>query len=138
MIGINIDTFHKNQNLPQVKPYKLLIWSLLLILAGMVTGCEKSNYSDYRNLLGSWISTDLVDTIEFTSDHDFNKMYSGMKDHFDYNLSTDSITIRYNGFLKILVQPTNHIFTLKTDQLIIDFRPNCYGFRGQKITFLRK
>jgi len=104
----------------------------------MVTGCEKSNNSDYRNLLGSWISTDLMDTIEFTSDHDLNKMYSGMKDHFDYNLSTDSITIRYNGFLKILVQPTNHIFTLKTDQLIIDFRPNCYGFREQKITFLRK
>jgi hypothetical protein len=123
-----------------MKTKKVIFWFPLfvIILAVTVSSCEKSNTSDYRKLIGSWISTDLIDTIDFTSDKDLYKMYSGIKDHFDYSLSRDSIIIQYNGFRKILVQPTIHFYSLKTDELTIDFGPGCYGFREQKITFIRK
>ena len=107
----------------------------LLTFLVLVTSCEKSNSYSYKDLLGSWISTDLADTIEFTSDKDLYKLFSGVKDHFDYGLSEAEITIRYNGMLYVLISPSTHPYNINEDQLTIDFRPSCYGFRGQKITF---
>jgi|WetSurMetagenome_2_1015567.scaffolds.fasta_scaffold47631_1 hypothetical protein len=117
-----------------------IFFSLLIVISVtfIIFSCKKSNTSDYRELLGSWISTDLSDTLEFTSDHDFYKMFSGVKDHFDYNLSNDSITIGYNGMLFILVKPSNHSYSLNGDKMTIDFKPQCYGFRPQEINFIRK
>jgi len=103
----------------------------------LISGCEKESTHDYRNFLGTWISTDLTDTVEFTSDNDFYKMFSGVKDHFDYTLSDDSITIGYNGMLFILVLPSTHPYQIKGDELTIDFSPQCYGFRNQVIKFIR-
>jgi hypothetical protein len=119
----------------------LAIYFSLLLVIGLtiiMSSCKKSNTSDYRELLGSWISTDFADTIEFTSDHDFYKMFSGVKDHFDYSLSSDSITVGYNGMLYILVKPSNHSYHLNGDKMTIDFRPQCYGFRPQETNFIRK
>jgi hypothetical protein len=117
------------------KYFALLI---MISLALILTSCKKSNITNSGELLGTWISTDLTDTLEFTSDNDFYKMFSGVKDHFNYSLSDDSITIAYNGMMFILVMPSTHRYYLNGDNLSIDFRPQCYGFRDQEIRFIRK
>jgi hypothetical protein len=118
--------------------FNILAIFLLLSFFISTSSCEKSSSDDYKKLLGTWISTDLVDTVEFTSDKDFYKMFSGVRDHFDYSLSRNKITICYNGMSFILVIPSTHPFELKGGQLTIDFRPSCYGFREQEITFIKK
>jgi hypothetical protein len=121
--------------IPRHKIYQL---ALVLIAIVLITSCEK-NKTDYnKKFLGTWISSDLVDTIEFTSDKDFYKRIYNIKDHFDYNSTQDSITIRYNGVLYIYVFPTTHKYQIDGDILTIDFRPNCYGFRNEIISFSKK
>jgi hypothetical protein len=102
----------------------------------LLSSCEKKT-SETRTLLGTWISTDLIDTIEFRTENDFYKTVGMPKDHFNYSLSDDSITIQYDGVLYILVEPTNHFYTLDGDKLTIDLM-DCYGFRNQIISFKRK
>ena len=111
-----------------------LLCSFVFIVS-LNTSCKKITPDD---LMGKWISTDLVDTIEFTSEKDLYKMFSGVRDHFEYTLLDDKIKIGYNGMLYILVPPTIHNFELKGNQLTIDFRPHCYGFRSSEITFKRQ
>jgi hypothetical protein len=111
---------------------------LILICFSLISGCEKKYKDDYKLFLGTWISTDLVDTVEFTTDKDFYKMISGVRDHFNYNLNKDKITIHYNGIQFIMVIPSTHPYELNGDQLTIDFRPSCYGFREQKVYFTRR
>jgi len=122
-----------------MKKIKLIHWisSIVIMLTIIAVLSCKKNY-DYKKLLGTWVSTDLVDTINFISDRDFYKMFSGLSDHFDYSLSDESITIQYNGILKIAVQPTTHPYQISINELSIDFRPYCYGFRGQEIKFIKK
>lgn len=134
----------KQTNLIQVKKGKLKHFLSQIVIALTIitiSGCEKNNSNNYNTFLGTWISTDLADTIEFTSDHDLYKMYSGVNDHYDYSLSRDSILIQYNGmyipFIYIGI-PKNHFYKLNGDELTIDFRPNCFGFNSQVIRFLKK
>ena len=101
-----------------------------------ISGCKKTD--DYKKLLGIWVSKDLIDTLDFTSDTSFNKMYSGSPDYFKYELSKDSITIQYSGKLFLYVLPTTHQFQLNDKELTIDFSNGCYGFRKQIINFTRK
>ena len=100
----------------------------------MISGCEKNNTNDFRNFLGTWVSKDLSDTLDFRDEHD---LFSN-GDHYDYSLSKDSITIRYNGRLFIYVNPTTHFCQINGNKLTIDFRPQCYGFRNEKVEFERK
>jgi hypothetical protein len=102
----------------------------------LLSSCEKKT-SESKTLLGTWISTDLIDTIEFRTENDFYKTVGISQDHFNYSLSDDIITIQYDGVLYILVQPTNHLYTLDGDKLTIDLN-GCYGFRNQIISFNRK
>jgi hypothetical protein len=119
-----------------------LIYSLSQIVITLtiitISGCEKSNTNDYKKFLGTWISTDLVDTLDFTSDHDFYKTFACLNDHFNYWSSRDCIIVQYDGFLKILIAPTTHFYQLKGNELTIDFTKGCYGFREQEIKFMRK
>ena len=119
---------------------KLIHFNLILLTTGLIllilSSCEKKP-TDNKNLLGTWISTDLIDTVEFRTDHDFYKTVGIPHDHFDYCTIGDSMTIRYNGALYIYVLPKNHFYNLNGNSLTIDLN-NCYGFRNQIITFLRK
>jgi hypothetical protein len=121
----------------KIYSWKLIIPGLCLLFTGITcfTSCEKVTPED---LIGTWISVDLADTIEFTTDRDLYKMFSGVRDHFDYTLGNDKIKIGYSGMLYILVTPTFHEYKFKNELLTIDFRPGCYGFRSQEITFKRQ
>jgi hypothetical protein len=117
----------------------LIQWiSLILIVLTIigVSGCKKDDYN--KTLLGPWVSKDLIDTLDFTSNTSFNKMYSGSPDYFTYRSSKDSITIQYSGKLFIYVVPTTHHFQLIDQELTIDFSNGCYGFRKQIINFTKK
>ena len=120
----------------KIKLIQCISLTVIALTIIAVSSCKKNN--DYKKLLGTWISTDLVDTINFTSDHDFYKMFSGFNDHFDYSSSDEIITIRYNGINKIAVLPTTRPYQINGNELTIDFRPDCYGFRGQEIKFIKK
>jgi hypothetical protein len=62
-----------------------------------ISGCEKTNTNDYKKFLGTWISKDSVDTIEFTSDQDIYKMISGFNDHFLYSLQSTVLQLNTGG-----------------------------------------
>lgn len=120
----------------QIKLIQCISLIVITLTIIEVSGCRKND--DYKNLLGTWVSKDLIDTLDFTSDTSFNKMYSGSPDYFKYELSKDSITIQYSGKLFIYVLPTAHHFQLNDQELTIDFSNGCYGFRKQIINFTRK
>jgi hypothetical protein len=117
------------------KESNLFIFIVFTLL--VISSCEKNPSENNKRFLGTWISTDLVDTVEFRTENDFYKNFGIPKDHFNYKVSTDSITIQYNGFLKIAVQPTDHFYKFNGDLLTINLE-HCYGFRSQIISFTRK
>jgi hypothetical protein len=106
----------------------------------MITNCKKSSQND-GTLIGKWISTDMVDTLEFTSDQDLYKMINGVRDHYSYSLSSDSILITYNGAAMpyIYIGPSKmRFYKLDGNNLTIDFRNAYYGFSNQLILFHRQ
>jgi len=100
----------------------------------IISSCEKNSSNSYKKLLGTWISTDLIDTVEFRTENDFYKTVGVPKDHYYYSISGDSMTIQYTGSLFVYVHPTNHYYKLNEDILTIDFN-KCYGFRSQVVAF---
>ena len=119
------------------KELRLFIITMAVFTLLVISSCEKSRSENSKKFLGTWISTDLVDTVEFRTENDFYKNVGIPKDHFNYSVSGDSITIQYNGVLYILVQPTNHFYKFTRDHLTINLE-HCYGFRNQIISFTRK
>ncbi len=110
----------------------------MALTAGIIfSGC---NNFDEALILGTWISTDKADTLEFTDNHNFYKSSQMMRhDHYDYHIDKDSIEIRYNGTHMIYVLPTRHKYYLESNKLTIDFaNKQCYGFRREKITFIKE
>ena len=112
----------------------MLLQVVIILTIILMFSCEKTRTNDYKQFLGSWISTDLVDSLDFTSDHNFSKN----RTPFDYSISGDSITIQYNGPLMIYVKPTTHFYILKGNELTIYISKWCYGFRQQETKFIRK
>jgi hypothetical protein len=110
---------------------------LFMILLSGTSACSKTSIIDNEMLQGKWISTDFADTIEFSNDKDLYKMINGFRDHYDYSLSGNMITIAYNGVCFILVVPSTHSLELERNLLTIDFREPCFGFRQKLITFKR-
>jgi len=114
---------------------KLIKFSLFIFLISVITlvSCSDDTVNQ-QNVLGIWISIDKKDTLDFVDNNSFYKN----QDHYDYELSGDSIEIRYNRMLMVYVHPTKHKYSLKDDVLIIDFsNKSCYGFDLQKMTFMR-
>jgi len=90
-------------------------------------------------ILGTWVSVDKSDTLEFANENDLYQSNSTVRhDHFDYTIYNDSIEIGYDGILYILVLPTKHKYFFNGDDLTIDFsNRNCYGFDKQSITYTK-
>jgi hypothetical protein len=109
---------------------------LTLFMTSLFTGCNKDDEIVNREkILGTWISNDHIDTLEFTDKASFYKN----RDHFDYTLYNDSIEIAYSGVLLILVMPSKHKYQLKGDNLMIDFsNRHCFGFEMEVEHFTRQ
>ena len=115
---------------------KSIKFSLFIFFISVVTlaSCSDNTVSQQR-ILGTWISTDKKDTLDFVDNNSFYKS----QDHYDYKLARDSIEIKYNGMLMVYVHPTKHKYSLDHNTLIIDLsNTSCYGFELQKMNFIRK
>jgi len=113
---------------------------LTLVISLTLISCEKENeIASQTKILGTWISVDKRDTLEFANEKDLYKSNSTMRhDHFDYTVYNDSIKIGYNGILYVLVLPTKHKYSFNGNNLTIDFsNRNCYGFGNQSITYTK-
>lgn len=118
---------------------KKLILIALFVFASIsmlnLSSCEEKKIPDGR-FIGTWISSDLTDTLRFNDDNKFIRFRkTGFYDFFDYSYTEDSITIKYTGPNKILCIPTTHRYTLKSGQLMIDFTNECYGFESRVINY---
>lgn len=114
---------------------------ILIIAIIIFIGCDKNKLaSNNESILGTWISLDKTDTLAFIDNTSFYKSSSSMRyDHFDYHLSKDSITIRYNGILYILIEPTIHKYTLKDNNLTLFLsNESCYGFDRKNISYSKQ
>lgn len=121
--------------------YKSILSLILLILIIFLTNCSKDEIvKNQKELLGTWISVDKSDTLEFTSANDFYKSNGNMvSDHYDYELFQDSLKIGYNGIQYILVEPTMYKYSIDNDNLTIDFsNKQCYGFPLQKMIYIKE
>jgi hypothetical protein len=113
------------------RDFLFLIFTIVL-----ASGCRKDDEIVNREkILGTWISEDQIDTLDFTDKANFYK--NG--DHFDYTLYNDSIEVAYSGELYILVMPSKHKYQLTGDNLIIDFSNRyCFGFDREVEHFTRE
>lgn len=116
-----------------MKRIKLSLLVLLISFVALIS-CRDDTVNQ-QNILGTWISIDKKDTLNFVDNNNFYKN----RDHYDYKPSRDSIEIRYNGMLDVYVHPTKHKYSLDHNALIIDLsNTSCYGFDLQKMTFIKK
>ena len=109
-----------------------------LVFAITLISCEEQILDrNQETILGTWISVNNTDTLDFVNDSSFYRSSLNMRyDHYDYKLYRDSIKIRYRRKLYIYVYPTKHKYSIDKNTLIIDFtNKNCYGFSRQVITF---
>ncbi len=106
----------------------------------VIIGCEiETGNMNQEAIIGTWISADKSDTLDFVNNESFYKSNEVMRyDHYDYELFGDAIKIRYSGKLYILVSPTVHSFNLSENKLTIDFsNEQCYGFNQEKVDYFK-
>lgn len=114
---------------------------LVFFISFEATNCKKSNSRIDEALIGRWISNDLVDTLEFTTNHDLFKMINGVHEHYNFQLSGDSILITYMGLQMpyIYLPPSvQRFYQLNGNKLTIDFSNSYFGFRNQIIELNKK
>lgn len=87
-----------------MKVNNVLRFVLILVISLILINCEKENeIASQTKILGTWISVDKSDTLEFANEKDLYKSNSAMRhDHYDYTVYNDSIKIGYSGILYIL------------------------------------
>lgn len=118
-----------------------MIRSFLIISATMITmllnSCSKEE-SLNEEIIGTWVSLDHVDTLDFISDEAFTKnFYDGLMHPYTYEINRDSIKIQYNGYNFVLTIPSTHHLDILDDLLSMDFSNGSYGMRQQEILFKR-
>ena len=119
---------------------KIILRLLLLLVIITLVDCSQDELTTNQALtLGTWVSLDKSDTLNFTSGKDLYNSDGYMQhDHYDHQIFGDSISIRYNGKSYILVKPTMHKYLVDNDNLTIDFsNKQCYGF-GKKVMTYKK
>jgi hypothetical protein len=115
----------------------LLLISYLVLFAAIISSCEKDT-TEVRNLVGTWkIVSPENDTVFFSEKTFTKKNHLLFSSFFDYSYTKDSITIRYRGPNKILVQPTTHTYRRYDNEITINLTNGCYGFE-QDIYLLSK
>jgi hypothetical protein len=117
---------------------KIILIAIVACFAITLLGlnsCEEKKIPDGR-FIGTWISTDLTDTLQFKDETKFIRFRkSGFYDFFDYSYTQGSITITYTGPMKILSRPTTHRYTLKNGLLMINFTNECFGFDSRVMNY---
>lgn len=118
-----------------------LNFSIFLVIASVfLLSCNKNpKIPASVIIIGTWISADKSDTLDFVDSESFYKSNINMTyDHYDYELLNDSIKIGYSGSRYILVAPSIHFYNLSGGKLTIDFtNKQCYGFGLEQVDYYK-
>ncbi len=111
-----------------MKNFKILIQGILIAI--LISGCEKEESNDNQNILGKWTyNENYSKTFDFQNSTDV--LINGQE--FLYKIEGDSIEFSYNGHLYIAVIPSKHKFEKlsDTDYLMIEDLDNLQFFNGK-------
>ena len=132
--------FINNHKIRSMIINKIIRLAFILIVITFIS-CEKDkDVTNYGKILGTWISLDKSDTLDFVDKNNFYKSSHTMRyDHYDYELYNDSIEIGYRGILYVGVLPTRHKYFIDGYNLTIDFSNKiCYGFGMKVMTYTKQ
>lgn len=111
-----------------MKNLKILFQGILIAI--LISGCEKEENSDNLSLLGIWTyNEDYSKTFDFKNSTDV--LINGQE--FLYEIDGDSIEFSYNGHLYIAVIPSKHKYEKLSDRdyLMIEDLDNLQFFNGE-------
>ncbi|WOC39958.1 hypothetical protein [Polaribacter sp. HL-MS24] len=111
-----------------MKNLKILFQGILIAI--LISGCEKEENSDNLSLLGIWTyNEDYSKTFDFKNSTDV--LINGQE--FLYEIDGDSIEFSYNGHLYIAVIPSKHKYEKLSDKdyLMIEDLDNLQFFNGE-------
>ena len=109
----------------------------ITLLAAFFSSCSKEARLK-EEIIGTWVSIDYIDTLDFISDEIFEKnFYDGLMHPYTYEIKRDSIKIQYSGYYDILTKATTHHLEILDDKLSIDFSIGTYGMRQQEVLYNR-
>ena len=119
--------------------HKSIAFITILIIS--LVSCNKEvNLSNNVKIIGTWISTDKSDTLDFVNGSEFYKSAIGFRnDHYKYHLDNDSIQIDYAGIRMPATVRTTHKYNLNGNNLTIDFtNKGCFGFEMNVMEYIKK
>lgn len=91
-----------------------------------------------EEIIGTWVSVDYIDTIDFINEEVFEKnFYDGLMHPYTYEIKRDSIKIQYSGYYYLLTKPSTHHVEILDNTLSVDFSNGTYGMRKQEIVLNR-
>ena len=109
-----------------------------LMMIPFLFSCDKDTWVK-EELIGTWISKDAKDTLEFVDYSTFTKnSYNGWQHSYNYDIEADSIGIEYYGPNDILILPSTHHFAIDGNLFSLDFSNYCYGFEIKNYEFLKE
>jgi hypothetical protein len=109
-----------------------------ILIIPFLFSCDKDTWVK-EELIGTWISKDATDTLEFIDYFIFTKnSYNGWQHFYNYDIEADSIEIEYNGPNDILILPSTHHFEINGNSLSLDFSNYCYGFERKNYEFIKE
>lgn len=107
-------------------------------MIGMLLNSCSKEASLNEEIIGTWVSLDHIDTLDFISNEAFTKNFNdGLMHPYTYEIQLDSIKIKYNGYNFVLTIPSTHHLDILDDVLSIDFSNGSYGMRQQEILLKR-
>ena len=116
-----------------IRPIQVISIAIIVIV---LNSCSKEARLK-EEIIGTWTSIDIVDTLDFISDDIFLKNFPWNMERYAYDIKRDNITINYSGSLYILTPPTTHHIEIEDNTMSIDFSNGAYGMRKQEILFER-
>jgi hypothetical protein len=118
------------------KIFRPILVISIATIAVLLNSCSKEARLK-EEIIGTWTSIDIVDTLDFISDEIFLKNFPESMERYAYDINRDNITINYSGSFYILTPPTTHHIEIEDNTMSIDFSNGAYGMRKQEILFER-
>ncbi len=118
------------------KTIRLILVISIAIVAVVLNSCNKEARLK-KEIIGTWVSVDYIDTLNFINDEIFEKNFPYSMERYFYEIKRDSIKINYSGSNFILTIPTTHHLEIVDNRMSIDFSNRSYGIRQQEILFNR-
>ncbi len=118
------------------KTIRLILVISIAIVAVVLNSCNKEARQK-KEIIGTWVSTDYIDTLNFINDEIFEKNFPYSMERYFYEIKRDSIKINYSGSNFVLTIPTTHYLEIVDNRMSIDFSNRTYGIRQQEILFNR-